>query len=100
MKGNAKAATGTLLRSLLAYTRDHFSAEEAMMASARYPGLAAHREKHRELTRKVEEFAARFERGEVTLNVQLLNFLRDWLTKHIEGTDREYGPWMNEHGVR
>ena len=100
MKGNAKAATATLLRNLLAYTRDHFSAEEAMMASVRYPGLAAHREKHRDLAKKVEEFADRYERGEVTLNVQLLNFLRDWLTKHIQGSDHEYGPWMNEHGVR
>lgn len=100
MKGNAQAVTKTLLRNLLAYTRDHFAAEEAMMSASRYPGLAVHRQKHTELTNKVADFAARYERGEGALNVQLLNFLRDWLTTHIQVTDREYVPWMKEHSRR
>jgi hemerythrin len=29
----------------------------------------------------------------------LLRFLRDWFVEHIEGMDRDYGPWLNEHGV-
>ncbi len=100
MKGQAKTATGSLLRSLVAYTHEHFSAEEAMLSAARFPGLTAHREKHRELTRQVEDYVTRFEHGEITLNLHLLNFLRDWLTNHIQHTDREYTPWLNEHGVR
>jgi len=100
MKGNAQAVTKTLLRNLVTYTRDHFTAEEAMMSAAHYPELAAHRKKHNELTRQVEDYAARYERGEITLNVQLLNFLRDWLTTHIQVEDHQYSPWMKEHGAR
>ncbi len=100
MKGQAKSLTGPLLHNLAAYTRDHFSAEEAMMAAAKYPGLAQHRVQHRDLTKQVEEYIARFEQGEITLNLHLLTFLRDWLTTHILKEDREYGPWMNEHGIR
>jgi hemerythrin len=33
------------------------------------------------------------------MNIELLNFLRDWLTTHILKVDHEYGPWLNEHGV-
>ena len=42
--------------------------------------------------KQVEEFTARYERGETTLNVQLLNFLRDWLANHIQIEDKQYGP--------
>jgi hemerythrin len=100
MKGQAQKLTGGLLNKLVDYTRKHFAAEEAMMASTGYPGLVAHREKHRALTGQVEEYVARYDKGEITLNVQLLNFLREWLTNHIEKTDKEYGPWMNQHGVK
>ena len=34
------------------------------------------------------------------MNLDLMNFLRNWLVNHIQKVDREYGPWLNEHGVR
>jgi hemerythrin len=55
---------------------------------------------HRDLTKQVEEYVARFESGDVSLGVPLLTFLSDWLTNHILGEDRKYGPWLVEHGVR
>jgi hemerythrin-like metal-binding protein len=100
MKGEAQKIAGPLLRKLAAYTHEHFTAEEAMMAASGYAGLAQHRVIHRELTRQVDEFAARYERGEGALNLQLMNFLRDWLTNHIQKEDQKYGPWLNEHGTR
>ena len=100
MNGHAQSASGALLRKLASYTHDHFTAEEAMMASTRYPDLPQHLVLHRDLIKKVDEFQVRFERAESMLNLQLLNFLRDWLTNHIQSTDHEYGPWLNERGVR
>jgi hemerythrin len=100
VNGQAQRATVILVRKLLNYTRGHFSAEEAMMAAAGFPGLAQHRIKHRSLTKHVEEFEARLERGEGALNIQLFSFLRDWLTSHIQDADKEYGPWMNQRGVQ
>jgi hemerythrin len=100
MKGLAQDVTGPLLRKLVAYTRDHFSAEEKLMTSTKYPGLIQHCAKHRDLTKQVEEFVGRFERGEITINIHLMNFLRDWLASHILKEDKEYGPWLNQQGVR
>jgi hemerythrin len=99
MKGQAQTMTGPLLRKLVDYTRTHFTAEEAMLANAKYPGLNEHLALHRDLMKQVEEYSVRFERGEITLNLHLLNFLRDWLTNHIQKVDHQYGPWLNEHGV-
>jgi hemerythrin len=100
MRGQARTIVGTLLHTLADYTRHHFAAEEAMMAAAQYPGLAPHRIKHRELTKEVEGYVARYEQGDITLSMPLLNFLSSWLSNHIQNTDKEYGPWMNERGVR
>jgi hemerythrin-like metal-binding protein len=96
-KGQAQSITRDLLNKLAKYVHEHFAAEEAMMASTRYPELPKHRILHRDLSQKVDEFAAR---GEGGLNVALLNFLRDWLTSHIQTVDHGYTSWMNEHGVR
>ncbi len=100
MKGQARSVAGKILNSLVEYTRDHFASEEAMMESAQYPALPAHRLMHRELTKQVEEYVGRYEKGDITLGVHLLTFLSDWLTKHIQGEDQKYGPCLNEHGIR
>jgi hemerythrin-like metal-binding protein len=100
MTGQASSLTGPILKRLVTYTREHFAAEEVMMAKARYPGLAEHQLKHKDLIKQVEDYSARFDRGEITLNLHLLNFLRDWLTNHIQKVDHEYGPWLNKNGIK
>ncbi len=100
MKGQARAVAGKILTDLVNYTVDHFAAEEAMMEQAKYPALPTHRLLHRELTKQVGDYVARYEKGDITLGVHLLTFLSDWLTKHIQGEDQKYGPWLNEHGIR
>jgi hemerythrin-like metal-binding protein len=99
MTGQAASLTGPILKKLVTYTREHFAAEEAMLAKTKYPGLAEHQVKHRDLIKQVEDYSARFDRGEITLNLHLLNFLRDWLTNHIQKVDHEYGPWLNKNGI-
>ena len=100
LKGRAQTLTGPLLQKLVYYTQTHFDEEEKMMAAAKYPGLAAHQAKHLDLIKQVKEYVARYHAGEISVNLELLNFLRDWLTNHIQKVDHEYGPWLNEHGVR
>jgi hemerythrin len=100
LKGQARAIVGELLCRLLVYTRNHFSQEEALLDDAKYPGLAGHRSQHRELTGKVEEYIARYQKGDLTLSNHLADFLSDWLKQHILDTDQTYGRWLREQGVQ
>jgi len=100
MKGQGQTVTGPLLKKLVEYTGFHFSTEEAMMARTGYPGLPSHRTHHQDLTRQVGDFVARYESGEIRLNLDLLNFLNGWLANHIQKEDKEYGPWLTSHGMR
>jgi len=100
MKGQARSIIGSLLCKLLSYTRSHFSEEEDLMANYKYPGLSQHLIQHRALTKQVEEYIARFEKGDLALSNDLADFLSGWLYNHILGVDKVYGPYMNERGVR
>ena len=97
MTGKAKIVLGALLDKLVKYTVEHFAYEERMMEAAKYPNLVTHRAHHTDLTKQVGDFMARYKRGDGALNIELLRFLSDWLTKHIQHEDKEYGPWLNRN---
>lgn len=99
MKGQGRAKVGELLCTLLAYTRSHFLDEETLMENAKYAGLATHRIEHRNLTKQVEEYERRYQQGDLTLSLELADFLSNWLKNHIQSVDQSYRPWLNEHGV-
>jgi hemerythrin-like metal-binding protein len=96
MKSQAKSVADPLLRKLLKHARDHFFAEETLMKAAKYPGLARHRAKHRNFARQVEEYLARGENGNNTMHRPMVNFIRDWLTNHIQEEDQKYRPWLKK----
>lgn len=100
MNGQGQAHTGPLLDTLMAYTHGHFATEEAMLEAAGYAHLDEHRAHHRALTRQVKDYRERFERGEATVNLRLLSFLRDWLTNHIQKEDKAYAPALMELGLK
>jgi hemerythrin len=83
---------------LIDYTRSHFTSEEALMASAGYPALAAHRELHSELLRRVSEMRMRVELGDEAAILDLSRFLAAWLTEHIQSADREFGQFVADRG--
>lgn len=98
MLGQPRDKTKSLLHRLVSHAREHFAAEEAMMGETGYLRLEEHREQHRELIRKILIYVGRFERGEATLNLYLMDFLRDWLKIHILEEDKAYGLSTKERG--
>ncbi len=89
-KGQGRFVVQGVLQQLMNYTRQHFASEEAAMRSVGFPGLASHIAEHRELTAKVEKFSAEYSKGDTSITIDVLYFLRDWLDHHILTTDRKY----------
>jgi methyl-accepting chemotaxis protein len=92
--GRGKDVLDRILAGLVDYTARHFQTEEYYMEKANYPELESHREVHKRLTDKVHEMVDRYKTGEVGLGIELLDFLQDWLKKHILGTDKKYAPYL------
>lgn len=100
MQGKVREIAVPLLRLAVSLANEHFSDEERLMETTRYPGLASHRELHRELTGRLAEFVARHEKGDSAVYTQLLYFLRDWLINHMQTEDQQYAPWLRSHGAK
>ena len=35
----------------------------------------------------------------MTISIEVMNFLKDWLSNHILGSDKRYGPFLNGKGL-
>jgi hemerythrin-like metal-binding protein len=87
------------LDRLIQFTRMHFWSEEQLMEKYQFPGLAEHRIEHQRLLSQIQESASKMQHAETMHMRPLLGFLRDGYREHIEGTDKEYGPWLNAQGI-
>ncbi|MFO7938127.1 MAG: bacteriohemerythrin [Bacteroidales bacterium] len=93
-KGNGKTILSEIIESLMKYTKEHFRYEEMLMMQYGYPRLKEHKEKHQEFERKVAEFQEKYKKGSEQLTSEVLRFLRDWLTTHIQNTDKDYSSYL------
>ncbi len=100
MNHHAFEVTEPLVKQLVEYTQTHFADEEALMAATGFPGLNEHREQHRRLIERVQKQVALAAGKDLFQPVQLLHFLNDWLTVHIQQEDKLYGPWIQSHDAR
>jgi hemerythrin-like metal-binding protein len=98
--GHGKDQLGKILSSLVTYTQAHFKTEEKLMESHGYPEYTIHKAEHDRLTRTVLDFQSKFQKNEVGLTIEVMEFLKDWLSKHIMGIDKKYTPFLNSKGVR
>jgi hemerythrin len=97
--GKGKEVTGKILANLVDYTVVHFQNEEKLLQSKGYPGLPAHCQEHVRFTQQVFDFQEQFASGKVALSVQISGFLKDWLSKHILQTDKQYSEYLTSRGV-
>ena len=88
------------LMGLVAYTKVHFADEEELMSEANYPQLLTQRREHLDMTDEVLKMRNRFMQGDEPATFELLNFMNEWLKKHITGSDRKFGEFMREQRAR
>jgi len=82
---------GDILAELFDYASYHFVAEEFWMTEHRYPRLQEHVEEHTRFTQRLVELCQEYRQKETSLSLEVLTFLREWLTHHILGSDADYG---------
>ncbi len=94
------ATMSGILERLVSYTVYHFGNEEKLFQKHGYPEYDQHKKIHETLVGKVVEFKTKIDRGDSTISMELMDFLKDWLVTHIKGTDKKYVPFLQAKGVR
>ncbi|MGE4351118.1 MAG: bacteriohemerythrin [Bdellovibrionales bacterium] len=96
----SREVLGPILESLVTYTVEHFDYEEKIFAQTAYPQTASHKQEHAKLKQRALEIRDRFKSSASgTLSLEVLNFLRDWLSGHIKGVDKQYSQHLIANNI-
>jgi hemerythrin len=95
-----KGAMSETLQGLVEYAGYHFATEERYMQKYQYPFYARHVAQHSEFVEKVTELQTRFQSGTLVIAIEVADFLKGWLSKHILGEDQKFGPFFQEKGLK
>ncbi len=88
-----------MLREMIDYAWSHFMTEESYMLEFNYPEYQYHKEEHFDFVHKVNSFFDRVVGGDYQLATEMLEYLKQLLVRHIEGTDRKYIECFARHGL-
>jgi hemerythrin-like metal-binding protein len=79
-----------LITEMKQYALVHFLTEEKLMFQKKFPQLKEHKQKHKEFIDKVQLFEQKIINGQILLPNEIVNYLKDWITGHIQFEDKSY----------
>ena len=99
MAGKGNDVLGSVFQKLITYTQDHFAYEEKLFETHGYSETSQHAKAHASLKSTVSDFYTKFQKGEMAVSSELMNFLKEWLMNHILKEDKAYVPFLKNKGV-
>ena len=88
------------LAAVVDYTKTHFVYEEGLMSKYGYPDFEAHKAQHQKMIDRVNDFLAEYEKHPESTMKDTLDFLKKWLVRHINGTDKQYSEFLLSNGAQ
>ncbi|MDD5285477.1 MAG: bacteriohemerythrin [Desulfuromonadaceae bacterium] len=94
ISGDGHEKVGEIIVNLISYVTVHFSDEERLLLSYKYPELISHRKEHDYFVTRLQEIQTSFNDGH-EMEKEFLDFMVEWLVCHIKGTDQEYSRFIH-----
>lgn len=98
-KSKSKTQLKQVLNDLLDYTIYHFGNEEDIFRRINYEGTDKHLVQHKKFIEKIHAFREEFNAGDVSVALDVVQFLQEWLVTHIQRTDKAYVQTFKQHGI-
>ena len=100
MTGRAKLGLERIFQGLVSYTRVHHAHEEQLLVEAGFQDSVAHKQEHESTIERAVELQMRFNSSEeLAAELEVINQLREWLFRHIQGSDQEFVAHLKAKGV-
>lgn len=94
--GKGQDMAGETVKNMAKYAVKHFHTEEEYFKKFSYPDTKAHIAEHKAFVSEVEDLLDRADCGSCMYSLEIANYLKDWLVKHIMGSDLKYAPYLQE----
>ena len=88
-----------MLYEMIDYAWSHFKTEESYMLEFNYHEYQYHKEEHFDFIQRMNSYFSRVVTGDYQLANEILEFLKQWLVRHIEGTDKKYIECFARNGL-
>jgi len=88
-----------LITDLEKYTVYHFSYEEKFMKLYNYNDFKTHEAEHQKFVEEIKRYKDTVSVANKTAVIDLATYLKNWLLKHIMGTDKKYSKLFQEKGM-
>jgi hemerythrin-like metal-binding protein len=98
--GKSKEVLEDVFKQLIDYTDFHFKTEEQLFEKYGYPEKLSHKMVHQKMVNEVKNYYNDFKSGKLTVSLNLMQLLSNWLLDHIQKVDKNYAPFFIEKGVK
>ena len=88
-----------LISDLEKYAVYHFSYEEKFMKLYNYKDFKSHESEHQKFVEEIKNYKEIVSVKNKTAVIDLATYLKNWLFKHIMGTDKKYSKLFQEKGM-
>lgn len=88
-----------ILNKIGMFAASHFAREEHLFDTYGYPDTEDHLEEHTYFEDMLFQFEDEFKAGNQEITTSVLSFFSEWLVDHINGSDKQYVPFLKERGV-
>jgi hemerythrin len=92
--GQPRAAAVEKLDELIEFSEQHFRLEERLMKENNYREFAQHQALHKELLQQTAELRERLASGTTDIGPEVMDFLKEWLMRHILESDKHFGGFL------
>jgi len=101
MKSNeADQIISEIFKRMIGYTEVHFAFEENLFDSYGYKQSEAHKAQHAILINTIQSLHLKLDVGDARVGIEVMVFLKRWLTDHILKTDKSYAEFIVEQGAK
>lgn len=98
-QGEETEKVSQLVKEIIEYAKIHFSTEEKYFDQFNYQGSEEHKKEHQKITTEIFEFYNKLAIEADFAVEELIDFLEDWLVKHLNDQDKKYTECFNKNGL-
>ncbi|MEE4197033.1 MAG: bacteriohemerythrin [Bacteroidales bacterium] len=88
-----------IIQELQGYTEYHFSYEEKFMQLYHFDDYKEHKAEHNLFIDKINQYKETLAKENKKEVIDFITFLKNWLLKHIMGTDKKYMKLFQDKGM-
>ncbi len=89
-----------VLSEMTNYAPAHFKTEETYMIKFNYTDYIYHKIEHLDFSQQTIAYCDRVADGASQIANELLEYLKEWLINHIQGTDKKYVDCFKKNGLK